>query len=92
MSNGPRIDGKLVDGVGRPRNRLESTVAATAWQKAFGAELRTRVVERGEPFAVAQADTPHEIFHAMDIPVVSKLRMDAPMCSHTWTWPGVIRM
>ena len=29
------------------------------------------MVERGEPFAVAQADTPHEIFHAMDIPVVS---------------------
>ena len=28
-------------------------------------------MERGEPFAVAQADTPHEIFHAMDIPVVS---------------------
>ncbi|MBN1240933.1 MAG: 2-hydroxyacyl-CoA dehydratase, partial [Gammaproteobacteria bacterium] len=30
-----------------------------------------RVVEHGEPFAVAQADTPHEIFHAMDIPIVS---------------------
>ena len=30
-----------------------------------------RVVERGEPFAIAQADTPHEIFHAMDIPVIS---------------------
>jgi len=29
------------------------------------------VVDRGEPFAVAQADTPHEIFHALDIPVVS---------------------
>src|SRR5690606_40001410 len=25
----------------------------------------------GEPFAVAQADTPHEIFHALDIPVVT---------------------
>lgn len=50
---------------------LECTAAAKAWQKAFGAELRERVVEKGEPFAVAQADTPHEIFHAMDIPVVS---------------------
>ena len=29
------------------------------------------MIERGEPFAVAQADTPHEIFHAMDIPIVS---------------------
>ncbi len=50
---------------------LECTDAAKAYQKAFGAELRERVVGRGEPFAVAQADTPHEIFHAMDIPIVS---------------------
>jgi len=50
---------------------LECSAAAKAFQKAFGAELRERVVERGEPFAVAQADTPHEIFHAMDIPIVS---------------------
>jgi benzoyl-CoA reductase subunit B len=55
----------------RDRKDLECTAAATAFQKAFGAALRERVVERGEPFAVAQADTPHEIFHAMDIPVVS---------------------
>ena len=57
--------------VHRGRKDLACTAAATAFQKAFGAELRERVVERGEPFAVAQADTPHEIFHAMDIPVVS---------------------
>jgi benzoyl-CoA reductase subunit B len=50
---------------------LECTVDAKAYQKEFGATLRARVVESGEPFAVAQADTPHEIFHAMDIPVVS---------------------
>ena len=60
-----------VDIAPRGRKDLESTAAATAYQKAFGAELRERVVERGEPFALAQADTPHEIFHAMDIPVVS---------------------
>src|SRR5690606_23922533 len=53
------------------RKDLACTARATAFQKAFGAELRERVVERGEPFAIAQADTPHEIFHAMDIPVVS---------------------
>lgn len=50
---------------------LECSDSAKSFQKAFGAELRERVVEKGEPFAVAQADTPHEIFHAMDIPVVS---------------------
>lgn len=53
------------------RKDLACTADAAAFQKAFGAQLRERVVERGEPFAVAQADTPHEIFHAMDIPVVS---------------------
>lgn len=53
------------------RSELECSAAAKAFQKSFGAELRERVVARGEPFAVAQADTPHEIFHAMDIPVVS---------------------
>ncbi len=50
---------------------LECTAAAKAYQKAFVAELRERVVERGDPFVVAQADTPHEIFHAMDISVVT---------------------
>lgn len=55
----------------RDRKDLQSTGEATRYQKAFGAELRERVVERGEPFAVAQADTPHEIFHALDIPIVS---------------------
>ncbi|MEP7313025.1 MAG: 2-hydroxyacyl-CoA dehydratase family protein [Pseudomonadota bacterium] len=55
----------------RSRKDLACTAEAAAYQKAFGANLRQRVVEAGEPFAVAQADTPHEIFHAMDIPLVS---------------------
>jgi benzoyl-CoA reductase subunit B len=61
------------DSKAQPRGRkdLASTAAATAFQKEFGAHLRERVVEQGEPFAIAQADTPHEIFHAMDIPVIS---------------------
>jgi benzoyl-CoA reductase/2-hydroxyglutaryl-CoA dehydratase subunit BcrC/BadD/HgdB len=50
---------------------LECSEAAKAYQKAFGTELRRQVVENREPFVIAQADTPHEIFHAMDIPVVS---------------------
>lgn len=53
------------------RKDLACTALASAYQKAFGARLREQVVERGEPFAVAQADTPHEIFHALDIPLVS---------------------
>ena len=55
----------------RSRKDLACTAAATAYQREFGKSLRQRVVENGEPFAIAQADTPHEIFHVMDIPVVS---------------------
>lgn len=55
----------------RSRKTLVSTVEATAFQKTFGQELKRRVVDDGEPFVVAQADTPHEIFHAMDIPVIA---------------------
>jgi len=53
------------------RKTLPCTTEATAFQKAFGAELRRRVVEDREPYAIVQADTPHEIFHAMDIPIVT---------------------
>ncbi len=55
----------------RSRKDLACTAEATAYQKAFGAGLKRRVVENGESFVVAQADTPHEIFHVMDIPVIS---------------------
>jgi hypothetical protein len=55
----------------RSRKQLEATAAATAYQRAYVAELKRRVVDAGEPFAIAQADTPHEIFHAMDIPLVT---------------------
>ncbi|WP_417318696.1 2-hydroxyacyl-CoA dehydratase subunit D [Emcibacter sp.] len=55
----------------RSRKDLECTSLATAYQRQFVGELKQRVVENGEPFVVAQADTPHEIFHAMDIPLVT---------------------
>ncbi|MDH4107945.1 MAG: 2-hydroxyacyl-CoA dehydratase family protein [Gammaproteobacteria bacterium] len=55
----------------RSRKDLACTAVATAYQKEFGANLKRRVVENGDPFVVAQADTPHEIFHAMDIPVIA---------------------
>ncbi len=53
------------------RKDLECTGAASAYQRSYVSELRKRVVERGEPFVVAQADTPHEIFHAMDIALIT---------------------
>ena len=55
----------------RSRKMLACTEEATAYQKAFGATLRRRVVEDKEPYAIVQADTPHELFHAMDIPIVT---------------------
>lgn len=55
----------------RSRKTLACTAHATAYQKRFGADLRRRVVEEGEPFAIVQADTPHEIFHVMDIPIIT---------------------
>lgn len=50
---------------------LDCTREATAHQRAFVQSLQERVVESGEPFAIVQADTPHELFHAMDIPIVT---------------------
>jgi hypothetical protein len=55
----------------RSRKDLESTRIATSYQREFVKTLQQRVVVDREPFAIAQADTAHEIFHAMDIPVVS---------------------
>jgi benzoyl-CoA reductase/2-hydroxyglutaryl-CoA dehydratase subunit BcrC/BadD/HgdB len=50
---------------------LSCTLEATRYQRDYVADLKRRVVDYGEPFAIVQADTPHEIFHAMDIPIVT---------------------
>lgn len=55
----------------RSRKDLACTAAATAFQRQFAAELKRRVVENGDPFVVAQADTPHELFHTMDIALIT---------------------
>jgi benzoyl-CoA reductase subunit B len=55
----------------RSRKDLACTAEATAYQRNYVSEMRRRVVEQGEPFVVAQADTPHELFHAMDIPLIT---------------------
>lgn len=61
----------MSDASGRSRKDLRSTAIATSFQREFAKTLQQRVVERREPFAIAQADTAHEIFHALDIPVLS---------------------
>jgi benzoyl-CoA reductase subunit B len=55
----------------RSRKDLACTAIANAYQKEFGLDLKRRVVDEGEPFAIVQADTPHELFHAMDIPIIT---------------------
>jgi benzoyl-CoA reductase subunit B len=55
----------------RSRKDLQCTADALAHQREFAADLKRRVVENGDPFVVAQADTPHELFHAMDIPLIT---------------------
>lgn len=55
----------------RSRKMLSCTAEATAYQKEFGKRLKQRVVDDKEPYAIVQADVPHEIFHAMDIPIVT---------------------
>lgn len=74
------------------RKQLEATGAALAFQKGFGKTLKERVIERGEPFVVAQADTPHEIFHAMDIPLVSNQWWSAYISAKQMAGPYFDRM
>ncbi|MFP3975110.1 MAG: 2-hydroxyacyl-CoA dehydratase subunit D, partial [Dehalococcoidia bacterium] len=53
----------------RSVKQLKSSAEAVAYQKEWFKRTREKLGE-GEPFAMAQADTPHEIFLTMDIPVV----------------------
>jgi len=66
VDNQPKTDSRQGE---RSVKQLKSSVEAATYQKEWFKKMRERVNE-GEPFVVAQADAPHEIFLAMDIPVV----------------------
>lgn len=51
--------------------QLHATQAAGDKQKAWFAELKRDVFERKRPYAILNADTPHDLFHVMGIPVVT---------------------
>ena len=51
--------------------QLESTVAASDFQKGWFGQLRERVFDRHEPYALVQADVPFELFDLVDLPAVS---------------------
>lgn len=51
--------------------QLEVTRSLRRHQREWWAELQSRTRESGEPFVLAGANIPHEIFEAMDIPFVT---------------------
>ena len=51
--------------------QLECTTAAAAFQKEWFADLRRRVFDERQPYALLQADVPFELFDLMGIPAVS---------------------
>lgn len=60
----------MTDDVGiRRRAELRCTATFSSYQREWFAEVQERARD-GEPFAVLSADSPHEIYRAMDIPYV----------------------
>ena len=51
--------------------QLKSTAAAGEFQKKWFGQLRQDVFERQQPYAIAQADMPLELFSLLGMPVVS---------------------
>jgi benzoyl-CoA reductase subunit B len=49
--------------------QLQSSINSAAYQKEWFRNTRDKL-RQGEPYVLAQADTPHEIFLTMDIPVI----------------------
>ena len=55
----------------KPDERLASTKLANEHQREWFLGFRRRVMEEGDPYVIAGAVSPHEIFHTMDIEVVT---------------------
>lgn len=52
-------------------DKMAATLAAQAHQKADQARFRANVIEGGGDYVIADAVSPHEIFHTLGIPVIS---------------------
>lgn len=52
-------------------DKMAATLAAQAYQKADQARFRRDVIEGGGDYVIADAVSPHEIFHTLGIPVIS---------------------
>ncbi|WP_457419368.1 2-hydroxyacyl-CoA dehydratase subunit D [Roseateles sp. P5_E7] len=51
--------------------QLHCTQAVGDKQRTWFAELRRDVFEQSKPYAIINADTPHDLFHVMGVPVVT---------------------
>lgn len=51
--------------------QLDATTAAAAFQKTWFADLRRRVFDERQPYAIVQADVPFEPFDLLGVPAVS---------------------
>lgn len=51
--------------------QLDVTRSLRRYQREWWARMQARTMENGEPFVIAGANVPHEIFEAMDIPFVT---------------------
>jgi hypothetical protein len=54
-----------------PEKQLDATIAAAVFQKEWFADLRRRVFDERQPYALVQADVPFELFDLVDMPAVS---------------------
>ena len=59
-------------------NTLACTAEASAFQKAFGQEMKRRVVDEGEPFVIAQAAAASER-DATQTAAMTSLRIRFPL-------------
>lgn len=66
----------------KPRFELECSPEIRGYQKQWYADLRERVVSGGEPFLLVEAETPHEIFEAFDVPYVTNEWWSGIVASH----------
>ena len=50
---------------------MRCTAVIRNYQKAWFQELRRKVIEEGQPYAIAEAVSPHEILESFDMPYVT---------------------
>lgn len=67
--NGFVLNDTYGNGNSMGKKRLASTRELHSYQKKWFQSMREDI-GKGRPYVIANADTPHEIFHTMDIPVV----------------------